>query len=127
MIIELAYPNKNLNPNRKNGKHWGATVNDKAIANHEAYIITKLQVKACNPIIDKDALIPLTINFVQTDNRKRDLDNLLAASKASIDGIAKGLGIDDRLFEPITLVRSKGTEAKMIVELEMKERLKHDN
>ncbi len=125
MIIELSYPSKDLMPNRKNGKHWGATLNSKATANYSAYILTKLRVNACNPIINQDELIPLTINFVQTDNRKRDLDNLLAASKASIDGIAKGLGIDDRLFEPITLMRSKDTESKMIVKLELKERLKN--
>lgn len=123
MIIELTYPDKNLMPNRKNGRHWGATLNEKATANYAAYICTKLRISACNPIIKQNELIPLTINFVQTDNRKRDLDNLLAASKASIDGIAKALGVDDKYFEPITIFRSKNTESKMIVQLHLESQL----
>lgn len=117
MIIELTYPNKALMPNRKNGKHWGATLNEKAVANYAAFIVTKLKVNTFNPVIKQNELIPLTINFVQIDNRKRDLDNLLAAAKASLDGMAKALGVDDRVFEPITILRSKDTVSKMIVTL----------
>lgn len=40
-----------------------------------------------------DAHIALT--FCPPDNRRRDLDNLLAASKAGIDGIALACGVDD--------------------------------
>ena len=35
------------------------------------------------------------------DRRHRDLDNLLAASKPIIDGMAQALGVDDSRFKPI--------------------------
>jgi len=115
MIINLPYPNKELMPNRKNGKHWGATVKAKDNASANAYYITleALQTQKYDHI----GLIPLTITFVQSDKRHRDLDNLLAASKSTIDGIAKALKVDDSIFEPITILRGFEATSKMIVEI----------
>ena len=119
MIIELNYTDKNLMPNKKNGRHWAETLNAKKASSYEAFICTKLKIQSTKPVIEKNKSIALTINYVQKDNRHRDLDNLLAASKASIDGIAQALGIDDKLFEPITILRSKDTAAKMIINLDL--------
>ena len=46
------------------------------------------------------ARIPVAIVFMPKDKRHRDFDNLLAASKSALDGIALALGIDDRRFGP---------------------------
>lgn len=115
MIISLPYPNSELMPNRKNGKHWGATSKAKDKAGLDAYFITleALQTQKYDHI----GLIPLQITFVQDDKRHRDLDNLLAASKPTIDGIAKALRVDDSIFEPITILRGFDKPSKMIVEL----------
>lgn len=43
--------------------------------------------------------IHLSLTFCPPDNRRRDLDNLLAACKPGIDGLAMALGIDDARFE----------------------------
>lgn len=110
MKIVLSYPNKALSPNRANGKHWGSTRKLKDIAMQEAYTITKSLMRTKPNIPDEK--IAIDIKFVQTDRRKRDLDNLLAASKASLDGIAMALGIDDKNFEPITLKRGYGDEPR---------------
>lgn len=119
MIVKLPYPDSALMPNKKNGKHWGVTNNVKKTANTTAYVLTKIAVNKNNPQIIQNKKIAVSINYVQTDNRHRDLDNLLAASKAYLDGMAKGLGIDDRLFRPITIDSSIGSVKEMIVSFEL--------
>lgn len=53
--------------------------------------------------MDDSKNIALTMLFYPPDNRRRDLDNMLASCKALLDGIAQGMGIDDRAFRPITI------------------------
>ncbi|MES2635831.1 MAG: hypothetical protein V4605_00800 [Pseudomonadota bacterium] len=103
MIIKLPYPAKELMPNRKNGKHWANTVKAKDNARDYAYYSTLEALKTKNH--NQSGLIPLEITFVQSDKRLRDLDNLLAASKSALDGVAKALKVDDCIFEPITIKR----------------------
>ncbi len=114
MIIKLPYPDSTLMPNRKNGNHWAKTVKAKDSARDNAYYSTLEVLKAQK--LTHVGLIPLQITFVQSDKRYRDLDNLLAASKSALDGVAKALKIDDSIFEPITILRGKG-EACMLVEI----------
>jgi crossover junction endodeoxyribonuclease RusA len=40
----------------------------------------------------------LTLTFCPPDNRRRDLDNMFAAMKYGIDGIADAMNIDDSEF-----------------------------
>jgi crossover junction endodeoxyribonuclease RusA len=115
MIFHLPYPPSDLMPNRKNGKHWGATKDVKEQAIKDAYYITLEALKTRN--LDLSDTYPLTMTFIQSDKRKRDLDNLLAASKASLDGVAKALKIDDKLFEPITIKRGYDTNSYVKVEI----------
>jgi crossover junction endodeoxyribonuclease RusA len=42
----------------------------------------------------------VVMEFVPPDARRRDLDNLLAACKGLLDGIADALKVDDRCFVP---------------------------
>ncbi len=114
MLIELAYPHKDLMPNRKNGKHWASTVNIKKARLEEAYFVTLERVK---PKIIFTGLIPLRITFVQSDNRSRDLDGLLSAMKSALDGMAKALGVDDKQFDPITVTRGRAEISKTIIEI----------
>jgi crossover junction endodeoxyribonuclease RusA len=48
--------------------------------------------------------VHLLITFRPPDQRKRDLDNMLAAIKSGLDGVADALGADDSRFE-ITIRR----------------------
>ena len=48
------------------------------------------------------------ITFVQPDRRGRDRDNLLAACKPMLDGVADALGVNDSQFEPVTIRREYG-------------------
>lgn len=116
MIIKLPYPNPKLSPNRKNGRFWGATKTIKDSVIDTAYILAKAE-QCKNPDL-KDAPIHVTVTFVQSDKRRRDLDNLLAASKPAFDGISRALEIDDSKFEPITIKRGYcKEESYMLVEL----------
>lgn len=99
--ITLSYPNMKLSPNRKHGQHWTVTQS----AKKEAFEAGFYGAKLIYTEKFESKPTPLRIIFVQSDKRKRDLDGLLSASKNMIDGIAKGIGIDDSFFEPITLER----------------------
>lgn len=50
--------------------------------------------------------VHLLITFRPPDRRKRDLDNMLAAIKSGLDGVADALGADDSRFE-ITIRRGE--------------------
>ena len=46
----------------------------------------------------------LVVTFCPPDQRKRDLDNMLAAIKSGLDGVSDAIGMDDSLWE-ITMRR----------------------
>ncbi|WP_071058699.1 hypothetical protein [Pelistega sp. MC2] len=100
IFLTLPWPDSRLFPNRKNGLHWTTTNKIKNEAIFGAYSI----VKSSGLYVDiGNTKKSLKIVFYAPDKRKRDLDNLLAAMKPSIDGMSRALGIDDSLFRPITL------------------------
>ena len=115
MLVELSYPDMSLMPNKKNGTHWAKTKGAKDAAFSEAFYRTKM---ALNGLKFHDDKIALTITFVQSDKRKRDLDNLLSCIKSKLDGVSRAIGIDDRYFEPITIKRAYNKEqSATIIEL----------
>jgi len=100
--LTLPYPDKSLNPNRASGRHWKSTRAAKDSAFEAAYHMARI---AYASVTVPHQPIPLTITFVRKDKRYVDLDNLLSASKSMIDGIAQGMNINDKYFEPITVKR----------------------
>jgi len=107
MKISLPFPDASLMPNRKNGRHWASTVGIKQYC--------RILARTSTPRIDDlPELIPLSVIFNSPDKRHRDLDNLLAACKAYIDGIADALKINDRNFRPILI--DFGTEQNNTVD-----------
>lgn len=100
MILRLPFPDSKLFPNAKNGKSWKVSHAAKVSAREYAYTAAK---QAQAGFSDKGGAIPLSIVFCQPDNRKRDLDNMLAAMKSALDGVAEALGVDDKRFRPITI------------------------
>tara|TARA_R110000868_G_scaffold211993_2_gene462013 strand:- start:1464 stop:1850 length:387 start_codon:yes stop_codon:yes gene_type:complete len=100
MIIKLPFPAAELFPNRKNGKHWTATNEVKEVQKCLAYAYTKQAMVAAQTDFG-NGNIPLSLVYLTPDKRKRDIDNMLAASKALLDGMAQALGVDDSRFKPI--------------------------
>jgi len=97
MIIKLPFPSAELFPNRKNGKHWTATRKAKALQFEAAYFAAK----AAGPFKDAGGYIPISLMFLTPDRRHRDADNMLAAAKHLLDGVASAIGVDDSRFKPI--------------------------
>ena len=114
LTIILPFPHPDLNPNRANGKHWGATRKLKDEAKRAAYYLTK--ALKIGPV--KGALFPLALTFAMEGYRKRDADNLLASAKSALDGVAEALEINDHSFEPVIIRRVYGaSESVLIVEI----------
>lgn len=123
MLIVLPWPDAKLNPNRSKGVHWASTSALRKKARGDAYLLTRgalaKSLAATGKPFDSGATLPLTITFVQPDKRARDRDNLLAALKPSLDGIADSLGCNDSQFEPITIRRAYGPKpGSVVVEIE---------
>ncbi len=117
LTITLPWPDTSLMPNRKNGKHWGSTQAAKVRARQDAYLATKSAL-GTNKLADKGQY-PMRVTFVAPDRIRRDWDNLAAAGKASYDGIAQALGIDDSLFLPVTVDKAVDTQKQGFVIVEI--------
>lgn len=103
ITIRLPWPDSRLMPNRKNGRHWAGTQAAKVRARMDGAMSAK-QAVGRNTVSLPDQ-IPVKITFAAPDRIRRDMDNLHSAMKASLDGIAKALGVDDSRFVPVTLDR----------------------
>ena len=119
MRVVLPFPPSELFPNKANGKHWSSTRAIKDGYRDTAFYLTKKE--SPYPYVSgaiRAIEFPMKLTFVQPDGRHRDADNMLAAAKHALDGVAKALGVDDKLFRPITIdwTREKGAGA-LIVEL----------
>ena len=106
IVVHLPFPDSRLNPNRYKGKHWAATVDLRKSAREAATLLTRQASRGVTFPMGHE--VSLKIVFVQPDRRQRDRDNLLSAAKASIDGVADALGINDVQFNPVTVCREYG-------------------
>ena len=114
MRIELPWPDPSLAPNRKNGHHWGSTHAAKGKRLADARLLTLAAMRQAG-YVPTTGTLALTLTFCAPDRRRRDLDNLLAALKADFDGVAQALGVDDQLFEPLTLRRGEPVKGGRVV------------
>lgn len=115
IVITLPYPDKDLFPNKKNGKHWSSTDANKKAAINAGFVLTKNQ----HPTVKlKAENVPIKITYYRPDPTSPDLDNLLAASKAMLDGVALALKVDDKYFRPITIdARREDCSPHMLLEI----------
>ena len=114
ITITLPFPNSKLMPNRKNGRSWASTVKEKEKAKNDGYY-------AAIGYRNKQIKPGVKIMFYCPDKRKRDLDNLYSAMKATQDGVCLGLNIDDSYFRPVTLDKAvdlSNPRIEMIMEVE---------
>jgi crossover junction endodeoxyribonuclease RusA len=113
IVVSLPFPDARLNPNRSKGMHWAATSALRKKARTDAWMLTRAAASATSWFGTerrKADTVPLTITFIQPDRRHRDRDNLLAASKPALDGVADALEINDSQFDPVTIRREYGTK-----------------
>lgn len=112
VIVRLPFPAASLMPNRKNGKHWSATLAAKSAQHWTAHTETQAAKGAWK---EPQGDIALSLLYLLPDKRHRDLDNLLAGSKALIDGMAKALGVDDKRFRPILIDTAPGPKGGALI------------
>lgn len=99
-------------PNRKNGFHWAMVAKVKAQQHDDALMLT-LHHKGDWQAPQGD--VALSLLYLLPDKRHRDLDNLLAGSKALIDGMAQALGVDDKRFRPILIDTAPGPKGGALI------------
>jgi crossover junction endodeoxyribonuclease RusA len=110
IALTLPWPNAKLNPNRSKGGHWGITAALRKKARADAHFLTGAAMRAAKVAAGAAGPLAVIITFVQPDRRARDRDNLLAAMKPALDGVADALGVNDAQFEPVTLRREYGAK-----------------
>ena len=102
MLVTLPWPHKDLSPNAR--KHWAALSVAKKKARETAHYATLeaagSRMGEFRASLAGEGRIALTVTFYPPDKRRRDDDNMVAAFKASRDGIADALQVDDRRFRP---------------------------
>ncbi len=94
-MIELPFPPSKLSRNGSQGDWRGKAAAAKKYKRDCQNAILAAKGRA----VDTGDSIVLTLRFHAADNRRRDLDNLLAMTKQGIDAIAESLGVDDQRFE----------------------------
>lgn len=103
ITLELPFPDSHLMPNAARRLDWRA----KAAYAQTARGTAKYEAYNAKPRYDfalpKEQRLALTLRFYPPNRKDRDLDNLLAAMKPSLDGICDSLEIDDKMFCPIVL------------------------
>lgn len=91
--IDLPWPARILSPNAR--PHWRPKASATAAARQLAYIYTRDFVGHTKP---RWPAANVEMTFCPPDRRRRDVDNLIASTKAHRDGIADALGTDDSKF-----------------------------
>lgn len=91
--IVLPWPPRTLSPNGR--AHWSVKAKAAKIAKDYAFWATK---EARIGIAAGDVPIMVSLVFHPKTKNLPDEDNAVASMKASLDGIAKALGVDDSVF-----------------------------
>lgn len=107
MRVVLPWPCRELSPNAR--VHWArkarAAKTYGTIAAFEALQLKRPKGLKC---------VRVVIEFYPPDNRRRDLDNMLASMKPAIDGIAAAIGVDDSKWE-ISMKKGAAVEGGLVV------------
>jgi crossover junction endodeoxyribonuclease RusA len=99
MTIILPWPEQELSPNGR--CHWRVKANFVAAARAGAYAL------ACEQPEYIGHGVPLTVimQFFPPDKKHRDLDNMIAMMKSSVDGIFTAKGCNDSQIAEIRAIR----------------------
>lgn len=92
ITFTLPWPAKELSPNAR--LHWSKKSKAVKAARSTAWA-TALASGAAKLRADR---LDVALTFLPPDARRRDTDNLIASSKALLDGLADATGVDDSKF-----------------------------
>ena len=94
--VWLDWPDSRLMPNRARTMHWAQKGRVAKAARHAAWVAG---LQAGLHELHAASRVRMEFEFSAPDRRKRDLDNLIAAIKPCIDGLADAIGMDDNRFD----------------------------
>jgi len=118
--FETGWPPQALSPNAR--PHWSARRKAAQTAMNEAFWEAyRVGAKEWAKELPPGARFNITIRAEPDVERGRDKDNLVAQCKASLDGLAAVLGVNDTAFEAPTIEwgdRHRG--GRLIFEIEAK-------
>lgn len=98
-VITLPWPPKGLNPNAR--LHYQQLARTKKT--YKEAVMWQAKAEGVKPMT---GALHLNITFFPPDKQRRDLDNMLAAIKAGLDGLSEVLGVDDSLWS-LTIKKSE--------------------
>lgn len=107
MKLTLSWPPRELSPNARR-KH----LHVRDVRNKFKHSWWWLAKHARVTVTDETRLV---ITFHPPDNRRRDLDNMLASIKYGLDGLAKAAGVDDHKWNAIDLRRGEKAEGGAVI------------
>ncbi len=91
-MISLPWPPAMLSPNKR--PHWAQRASLTKRYRSACYTVARYQgLKRANT-----ESVKMTMRFCPPDRRRRDMDNLIASTKALRDGLMDALGVDDSRF-----------------------------
>lgn len=117
ILIELGWPAKPLWPNFRSRSHWPKT-RALSVAKMEGFAVTRAALHG-RPFVHNDERIAFVITAYPPTKRHADDDNVTSAVKASRDGIAKALGVDDSLFDQRLQWGEPVKHGKVVVEVRL--------
>lgn len=100
-MITLPFPPPALSPNAR--QHWAAKARAFKTYKTQCYV---LLWQHRDVLAGRDTF---SLQFCPPDNHRRDIDNLVASSKAAIDALSMVCGVDDSKF---SLSIAKGEPVK---------------
>lgn len=110
MKVELPWPDRVLHPNART-HHMAKAKVAKAVRLQAFY--TALSATPFHAPTDGDVLV--TMDFYPPDNRRRDLDGMLSASKSQLDGISDAIKVNDNRFALLIRKHAPVPNGKVVV------------
>ena len=91
MSVTIPWPPKELSPNARKDRREISSI--RARYRHDCgWLVTAAKMNFAHMA---DCGLHMRITFHPPDNRKRDLDNMLASIKSGLDGVSDAMGVDD--------------------------------
>jgi len=98
VTLSLPYPNHILSPNSPK-RHWKAKQPAKELARESAFTLAW----PLRGSLEGEKALQLKLTIFPPDRQRRDLDNVHSALKSALDGMCKGLDVDDSQIRRVTL------------------------
>lgn len=112
ITVTIPWPSRYLSPNSRS--FWAVKAHANKMAKASAlYLVREVH----RGKLDAER-VKVSLTFNPPDNRRRDLDNLIASLKSALDGISLALGIDDSKFELACRMGSVAKGGNVLVTIE---------